>query len=291
MKYSFPGKVIVITGGGGGIGSHLARTFAEKGAHILLISRTESKLKKTLASLAGSGHQYIAADLTDRNEIKRVFDLISQTYGHIDVLIPNAAITTTDRFDVRSTESIERELDINLVAPLIFIRSAIELLKKSQDPRIITTGSLGGIFPLGETPMYTASKFGLRGAMLSMSLDLASKGIKAGSVLPSATDTSMLHREAIEGGNTLQFMDPPQTTEDVVKAFLKMLDKPRFEIYPRASESWLVKAALLVPNLLPRLMPLFKGSGDKGHKKYLKELEARGIARNVAGVWEYIEPV
>ncbi len=289
MAYSFAGKVCVITGGAGGIGSHLAREFAGKGAHLVLISRNEKKLAEVTAGLAGEGHMYIACDLTDRNEIKKAIALIEEKYGHIDVLIPNAAITSTERFDVRSIESIERELDINLVAPLIFIRSAIPLLMKANDPRIITTGSLGGIFPLGETPMYTASKFGLRGAMLSMSLDLASKGIKAGSVLPSATDTPMLHREAIEGGNSLQFMDPPQSTQDVVKSFYKMLNKPRFEIYPRNSESWLVKIALLIPNQLPRLMPLFRGSGERGHKKYLKELEKRGIARKVGEAWEYIE--
>ena len=289
MAYSFAGKVCVITGGAGGIGSHLAREFAAKGAHLVLISRNEKKLAEVTAGLAGEGHMYIACDLTDRNEIKKAIALIEEKYGHIDVLIPNAAITSTERFDVRSIESIERELDINLVAPLIFIRSAIPLLMKANDPRIITTGSLGGIFPLGETPMYTASKFGLRGAMLSMSLDLASKGIKSGSVLPSATDTPMLHREAIEGGNSLQFMDPPQSTQDVVESFYKMLNKPRFEIYPRNSESWLVKIALLIPNQLPRLMPLFRGSGERGHKKYLKELEKRGIARKVGEAWEYIE--
>ncbi len=289
MKYSFADKVFVITGGAGGIGSHLAREFAAKGAQLVLISRNKEKLAEIISSLPGSNHLSIACDLTDRNEIKNCIKIIDEKYGHIDVLIPNAAITTTDRFDVRSVESIERELDINLVAPLIFIRSAIPLLKKATDPRIITTGSLGGIFPLGETPMYTASKFGLRGAMLSMSLDLAGKGIKAGSVLPSATDTPMLHREAIEGGNSLQFMDPPQSTQVVVNSFYKMLDKPRFEIYPKRSESWLVKIALLIPNQLPRLMPLFRGSGEKGHKKYLKELELRGIARKVSDGWEYVE--
>jgi len=163
------------------------------------------------------------------------------------------------------------------------------LLKKSSDPRIITTVSLGGIFPLGETPLYTISKFGLRGAMLSLSLDFAAKGIKAGSIMPSATDTPMLQREAVEGGNSLQFMDPPQKTGDVVKAFLKMLDKPRFEIYPKVSESWLVRVAMLFPSQLPRLMPLFVGKGNRGHKRYLKELETRGIARQVNGEWEIIE--
>ena len=289
MKYDYEEKVIVITGGAGGIGSHLAREFSERGAKLVLLDLNSARLHNVLNSLTGSGHHSIPLDLTDRNAITAAIDEISTTYGKIDVLIPNAAITTTDRFDERSIDSIEYELDINLRSPLVIIRSSIDLLKKSDDPRIITTVSLGGIFPLGETPLYTISKFGLRGAMLSMSLDFGPKGIKVGSVMPSATDTPMLQREAVEGGNSLQFMDPPQKTEDVVKAFIKMLDKPKFEVYPKPSESWLVRIAMLFPSRLPSLMPLFVGKGDRGHKRYLKELETRGIAKQVNGVWEIIE--
>lgn len=289
MKYNYLGKVIVITGGAGGIGSHLAREFAGRGARLVLLDLNKKRLDAVISELSGQGHHAIALDLTDRSAIGDAIKEIEAKYGQIDVLIPNAAITTTDRFDVRSIESIEHELDINLRSPLIIIRSCIELLKKANDPRIVTTVSLGGIFPLGETPMYTVSKFGLRGAMLSLSLDFAAKGIKVGSVLPSATDTPMLQREAVEGGNSLQFMDPPQKTSDVVKAFLKILDKPQFEVYPKPSESWLVRIAMLFPSALPQLMPLFVGKGNRGHKRYLKELETRGIARQVDGVWEIIE--
>ncbi len=289
MGYEYRDKVIVITGGAGGIGSHLARDFSAKGAILVLLDISKAKLDAVINSLSGKNHLAIALDLTDRSAISQAISEIETTYGRIDVLIPNAAITTTDRFDVRSIESIEYELDINLRSPLVIIRSCIDLLKKSTDPRIITTVSLGGIFPLGETPLYTTSKFGLRGAMLSMSLDLKAKGIIAGSILPSATDTPMLQREAVEGGNSLQFMDPPQKTEDVVKAFKKMLDKPKFEVYPKPSESWLVRVAMLFPSQLPKLMPLFVGKGERGHKRYLRELEKRGIAREVNGVWELIE--
>ena len=289
MKYDYSEKIIVVTGGAGGIGSHLAREFSSAGATMVLLDFNQKRLDSTISSLPGSDHHAISLDLTDRSAIASAISEIESRYGRIDVLIPNAAITTTDRFDTRSIESIEYELDINLRSPLVIIRSCIDLLKKSNDPRIITTVSLGGIFPLGETPMYTVSKFGLRGAMLSLSLDFASKGITVGSIMPSATDTPMLQREAVEGGNSLQFMDPPQKTEDVVKTFKKMLDKPRFEVYPKPSESWLVRIAMLFPSSLPRLMPLFVGKGDRGHKRYLKELEARGIARQVNGVWEIIE--
>jgi NAD(P)-dependent dehydrogenase (short-subunit alcohol dehydrogenase family) len=289
MAYDYKNKVILITGGAGGIGSHLARDFSALGARMVLLDISQKRLDSVTSALSGSDHLGIALDLTDRSAIAQAISQVTSHYGHVDVLIPNAAITTTDRFDVRSIESIEYELDINLRSPLVIIRSCMDLLKQSKDPRIVTTVSLGGIFPLGETPLYTISKFGLRGAMLALSLDLAAKGIKAGSVMPSATDTPMLQREAVEGGNSLQFMDPPQKTADVVKAFKKMLDKPSFEVYPKPSESWLVRIAMLFPSQLPRLMPLFVGKGNRGHKRYLKELETRGIARQINGVWEFIE--
>ena len=286
MKFDFRNKVFVITGCAGGIGSHLARVVAERGSLVVGLDVNEIKLNRVINELPGENHLAIAFDLTDKSEIRKAIEQVEYKYHKIDVLVNNAAITSAERFDERSAESIETELDINLLSPLILTRLAIDLLKKSSDPRILTTVSLGGIFPLGETPIYTTSKFGLRGAMLGIGLDLKRKGIKVSSILPSATDTPMLHREAIEGGNTLQFMDPPQSTDKVVQSFLESLDNPKLERYPKSSESWLVRIAMVVPDLLPKLMPLFVGRGNKGHKRYLKELEKRGIIKNVNGKFE-----
>ena len=286
MKFDYRDKVFVITGAAGGIGSHLAKEVATQNGIVVALDINQNKLTQLINSLSGNNHLAICFDLTDKAEMQKAIEQIKAKYGRIDVLVNNAAITSAERFDERSLDSIEKELSINLLSPLLFMRLAIDLLKKSIDPRIISTVSLGGIFPLGETPIYTTSKFGLRGAMLSLSLDLAKKGIKVSSILPSATDTAMLHKEAIEGGNTLQFLDPPQTTEDVLKSFKKTLDNPKFERYPKPSESWLVRIVMLVPDLLPKLMPLFVGRGNRGHKKYLLELEKRGIIKLNNGKYE-----
>lgn len=286
MKFDYRDKVFVITGAAGGIGSHLAKEVATQNGIVVALDINQNKLTQLINSLLGNNHLAICFDLTDKAEMQKAIEQIKAKYGRIDVLVNNAAITSAERFDERSLDSIEKELSINLLSPLLFMRLAIDLLKKSIDPRIISTVSLGGIFPLGETPIYTTSKFGLRGAMLSLSLDLAKKGIKVSSILPSATDTPMLHNEAIEGGNTLQFLDPPQTTEDVLKSFKKTLDNPKFERYPKPSESWLVRIVMLIPDLLPKLMPLFVGRGNRGHKKYLLELEKRGIIKLNNGKYE-----
>lgn len=286
MKFDYRDKVFVITGAAGGIGSHLAKEVATQNGIVVALDINQNKLTQLINSLSGNNNLAICFDLTDKAEMQKAIEQIKAKYGRIDVLVNNAAITSAERFDERSLDSIEKELSINLLSPLLFMRLAIDLLKKSIDPRIISTVSLGGIFPLGETPIYTTSKFGLRGAMLSLSLDLAKKGIKVSSILPSATDTPMLHKEAIEGGNTLQFLDPPQTTEDVLKSFKKTLDNPKFERYPKPSESWLVRIVMLIPDLLPKLMPLFVGRGNRGHKKYLLELEKRGIIKLNNGKYE-----
>jgi len=282
-------RVVVVTGGGGGIGSAFAKLAAGRGARLVLVDIRPDAAGKVAADLPGGPHSVLTGELTLRADVERILAAIAAQHGRIDVLVNNAGMTSAERFDERSVESIEHELNVNLYAPLMMTRLAVDLLRAAPDPRVVTTVSLGGIFPLGETPIYTASKFGLRGAMLSISLDLRTKGILAGSVLPSATDTRMLRQEALDGGNALQFQDPPQTPEQVAKAMMKVLDKRKIEAYPKLSESWLVKTAMLMPNALPRLMPLFRGKGERGMKKYLDDLRSRGLIETVDGVERLVD--
>jgi NAD(P)-dependent dehydrogenase (short-subunit alcohol dehydrogenase family) len=284
-------KVVVVTGGGGGIGSAFAARAAARGATLVIVDIREEAARRTADALPGGSarHRAMVADLTRREDVEKLLAAIEKEHGRIDVLVNNAGMTSAERFDERSVESIELELTVNLYAPLMLTRLAVPLLRSAPDPRVVTTVSLGGIFPLGETPIYTASKFGLRGAMLSIALDLREKGILAGSVLPSATDTRMLRQEALDGGNALQFQDPPQTPDQVAKAMMRVLDERKIEVYPKLSESWLVKTAMLMPNALPKLMPLFRGKGERGMKKYLDDLRRRGLLETVDGVERVVE--
>jgi short-subunit dehydrogenase len=203
--------------------------------------------------------------------------------GRIDVLVNNTGMTSTERFADRSLESMDREILVNTLSPLYVTRLALPLLRLSADPRVISTVSLAGIFPQPETPVYCASKFALRGAMLSIAMDLRAEGITVSSVLPSATDTRMLHREAITGGNLMQFQDPPQTPEVVAATMMRLLDRPRLEAYPKPRESYLVRAVMAVPNMLFVLVPFFEGKGVKGHQAYLRELIDRGDVVDIDG--------
>lgn len=286
MSYDYRGKVIAITGGAGGIAGAFVGRAAARGATLAIIDRRGPAAEAVATGLIGSGHRAYAADLTDETQVRALVADLERDFGRLDVLVNNVGMSSQERFDERDVASIRTEIEVNLLSPLILTRLAIPLLRAARDPRVISTVSLGGIFPLGETPIYTASKFGLRGAMLAIGIDLADKGITCSSVLPSATDTPMLRQEAVEGGNSMQFQDPPQPPASVADAMMRLLDRPRLEIYPRYSESLLVRFATLFPNQLPRLMRLFRGKGRRGEQAYLRYLEAEGHVRRVGDGWE-----
>jgi len=286
---TLPARTALITGAAGGIGQAICEGFIVRGITCLMVDFDEPRLQAAVRRLGPLAVPY-AADLTDFARVKNLVDEIAARYGHIDILVNNAAITRTELFETRSVEDIVAELNINLLSPIVMTRLAIPLLQKSPDGRIINTVSLGGIFPLPETSIYSAAKFGLRGAMLCLGLDGPRLGIKVSSVLPSATETPMLMREAIEGGNNLQFMDPPQQPADVARQVMAMLDEPRLERYPRWSESLLVRVLMLWPNILPKLIPLFKKKGDAGHRRYLESLEKRGFIEKGPEGWRLKPP-
>lgn len=285
MLTTAPGRVALITGGAGGIGRAICRGFIERGIQCVLADYNQASLDLAVAEL-GPAATGVQIDLRDFNKLPELLALIQERYGRLDILVNNAAITGTGHFEERSVESILGELNINLLSPIVLTRLAFPALQRSGDGRVINTVSLGGIFPLPETGIYSATKFGLRGAMLCLGMDAERHGVKIGNVMPSATETPMLMREAIEGGNTLQFMDPPQQPEDVAKQVMRMLDSPCLERYPRASESWTVRLAMLVPNMLPKLIPLFRKKGLRGHARYLESLRRRGLVQVRAGKWE-----
>jgi NAD(P)-dependent dehydrogenase (short-subunit alcohol dehydrogenase family) len=276
-------RVAIVTGGAGGIGRAICRGLIARGIICILADSNAAALQRACAEL-GPGAHGVLVDLSDLDQLGTLVAHADTQFGRLDILINNAAITGTGHFEQRSVEHILYELRVNLLSPVVLTRLAFASLQRSGG-QVINTVSLGGIFPLPETSVYSASKFGLRGAMLCLGMDSARHGVRVSNVLPSATETPMLMREAIEGGNTLQFMDPPQQPEDVARQVMRQLDDPCLERYPRPAESWTVRLAMLLPNHLPRLIPLFRRKGVRGHQLYLESLARRGLIEKRDGRW------
>lgn len=286
---SCSGWVALITGGAGGLGRAIAARLIQRGVRCLLVDVNAAGLEQAVRALGALATAHVA-DLTDADAVQRLVAHVRDDIGRLDILVNNAAVADTQPFEQRSQASIRGEFHINLLAPVLLTHSLLPQLRQAADGRVISIVSLGGIFPLPETSVYSATKFGLRGAMLCLGLDGPRLGVRFGIINPSATETPMLVREAIDGGNKLQFIDPPQQPDEVALQVLRMLDQPCLERYVRPSESWTVRLAMLVPNLLGRLIPLFRRQGDAGHRRYLASLEQRGMIRQQDGVWQLGPP-
>ncbi|KPX03825.1 D-beta-hydroxybutyrate dehydrogenase [Pseudomonas syringae pv. daphniphylli] len=138
--------VVLITGAAGGIGQAICAQLIRRGMQLILADIDEKQLRVLAESLGEDAFPYVV-DLTDQESLAGLMTYIESEFGRLDVLINNAAIAVVEAFDTRSVESISRELNINLVAPLILTRLAIPLLKRSNDARVISTVSLGAYFP------------------------------------------------------------------------------------------------------------------------------------------------
>lgn len=273
----FAGRVALLTGAAGGIGREIAKRLDDAGLRLVLCDLNQDGLAQ-LATELKQAPLLIAGDLCQRALLEHIREVIEEKFGHLDILLNNAAVVRTDRFDEYALDHIESDIQINLIAPLLLSRIMIPLLKQAPDPRIINTISLGGVLPMPESPLYSASKFGLRGATLSMAVDFEKKGIKVGGILPSSVDTAQLRHEALTGGSALNFIDPPQSPSHVADEMLHMLLAPRYERYPKISDAILVRLAMLFPNRIGKIINWFEKKGQAGRKRYLEE---RGLTSQV----------
>ncbi len=275
--FRYANRVAIVTGGAGDIGSAVVRHAHANGMRVV-IADVDLRRGEALAKELGEERCVaLGGDLTQESVLVQLLEQTERHFGGCDVLINNLGMTNTTPFEERSTACIERELAVVMQSPILLTRLAFPMLQRADDPRIITITSLGGITPLKETPIYSAAKFGLRGAMLALALDEARHGISISCVLPTATDTYMLRQEALDGGSVLNFIDEPQPVSAVLKSVIRQLEHPRLESYPKTSDSFIARFGMLFPNLQRRLVPLFEKLGKRGMEKYLRGLEERGL--------------
>lgn len=284
-SYNFAGRTAIITGGAGDIGGAVVEQLHALGMNVVVADYDSIRACELADRLGRDRALAVCGDLTLESEAQRLLDETERSFGGLDVLINNMAMTSTERFHVRSVASIRREVDVIMMAPLVLSRLAVPLLQRSAKPRIVTTTSLGGVTPLRETPMYSAAKFGLRGAMLSFALDVEGHGIQVSCVLPTATDTYMLRQEALDGGSVLNFIDTPQPVSAVVKQIILQIEDPKLERYPKTSDSLLARFAMLFPNMQPAIVRFFEKRGRKGHARYIADLKQRGLIEEIDGKW------
>jgi short-subunit dehydrogenase len=214
------GRVALITGASGGIGSATARELARQGANVILAARRADLLDTLATELSTSGVEALAVptDLTDSAQIERLVERALERFGKIDILVNNAGIGTPRSLAKTPPDAIRRELEINLVGAILLTRAVLPEMLERRRGAIISIASVAG--HVAVEPLYSATKFGIRGFSHSLRRQLRGSGVTVSVVSPGFIRTPMTR------GNRLPMPGPAI----VARRIAKLVRKPKREV-------------------------------------------------------------
>jgi len=178
------GKQALVTGGTSGIGLELARLLRDDGASVIVVGRHPSQVAKD------EGVKSIAADLSSASGCDSVIDaLLGRS---LDILINNAGVDPAYAINGSvDSDAVDRAIFLNLAAPIRLISGLIDALKASPQAAIVNVTSGYAIAPSASTPVYCATKAGLRSFTLALRHQLRDTSVAVIEALPSLIDTPM----------------------------------------------------------------------------------------------------
>lgn len=222
------GKVAVVTGGGRGIGRAIAQRLAAEGAKVAISYRANDEAAEETARLvreAGGKCETFKGDVSDTEDVKRLFDGAVEALGPVEILVNNAG-TTRDNIMLRmKEEEFDEVLDTNLKGAYNCTRAVLRGMVRGRWGRILNISSVVGLAGNPGQANYAASKAGLIGFTKSVAREVAERGITVNAVAPGYVETELTGslddsvKEQILGQVPIgRFGDPGEIAE--VVAFL-----------------------------------------------------------------------
>jgi NAD(P)-dependent dehydrogenase (short-subunit alcohol dehydrogenase family) len=196
------GKVAVVTGAAGVIGTATMRLLAERGARIVAVDRREQDLQSAIKDLPAAAQALaVTADVTDENEVAEYVRAAVDKFGTIDVFYNNAGIEG----DVKPIteyplESFRRVLDVNVVGVFLGMKHVLPVMLKQNKGSIINTASIAGLMGSPQIAVYSASKHAVIGLTKTAAWECTGTGVRVNCVCPGMIDSRMLSA-IIEGRN------------------------------------------------------------------------------------------
>ncbi|CAN7693545.1 SDR family NAD(P)-dependent oxidoreductase [Caballeronia sp. LjRoot31] len=203
------GKVAVITGANSGIGLATAKRFAQEGARVFMSGRRQKELDAAVAEV-GENARGIQGDVSILADLDRLFAIVKEEAGTIDVLFANAGGGEFAALGEITEEHFDKTFATNVKGTLFTVQKALPLLKDGGS--VILTGSTTEVTGAPSFSVYSASKAAIRNFARSWILDLAPRKIRVNVLVPGATSTPGWHGLATSEAASKEMIKFVQTT-------------------------------------------------------------------------------
>lgn len=185
------GQVAIVTGGSSGIGAATARELAARGAQVIVAARRIEELNARVAEITAAGGEAmaVATDMAEPEEVDRLVKGTVSSFGKVDIVVNAAGANWRTSFAESPIEDITRLLNVNLTGAILLTRAALPGMLERRHGAIISIGSLSGRVAM--EPLYSATKYGLRGFSLALRRQLDGTGVSVSLVAPGNIRTAM----------------------------------------------------------------------------------------------------
>ena len=206
--FSLDGRVGVVTGGGGRLGSRFAEGLVAAGAQVVLAGRQQERLDAVVEKLGKDRAAGVSTDVADAASVAALFEEAEQRFGGVDVVVNSAAIATDEPLGEVTAAGLERVLAVNVVGAVFCTQSAAPIMRRRGGGKIVNIGSIyGTVAPdsrlyegtdmVRASPSYVASK----SALVNLTRDLAAR------LAPSNIQVNMLSPGGVDAGQPAPFRE------------------------------------------------------------------------------------
>ena len=211
-------NIVLITGGATGIGLSLVKEFLDAGNEVLICGRRKDKLDEA-KSMFPKIHTR-QCDVSSEKDREDLFSWVEKDFPDLNILVNNTGIQRMIDFRKgnNSVLVVDKEIAINLEAPILLCSYFIPLLMKNKEAAIVNVTSGLGFIPIAAMPIYCATKAAMHSFTLSIRKQLMDTSIKVFEIIPPTVDTDLDKGERKKRGQTYFGISPDEAAKDAFAA-------------------------------------------------------------------------